>query len=107
MERKVQAVYADGVLRLAEPLHLEEMQKVTVTIAELHAVDDDLAGYFPVEKWPRPNRTTLLGMMPGRPCPRSPGPYPTSWSPNAKSANCQTVSSTRAPSQVVPQGARL
>ncbi len=51
MERRVQAVYVDGVLRLAEPLHLEEMQKVTVTIAELPAVDDDLAGYFPVEKW--------------------------------------------------------
>jgi predicted DNA-binding antitoxin AbrB/MazE fold protein len=51
MEKKIQAVYTDGVLRLAEPLQLEEMQQVTVTIAESSAVDDDLAGYFPPEKW--------------------------------------------------------
>jgi predicted DNA-binding antitoxin AbrB/MazE fold protein len=34
MERKIQAVYMDGVLRLAEPLQLEEMQQVTVTVTE-------------------------------------------------------------------------
>ncbi len=51
MEKKVQAVYKDGVLRLAEPVQLEEMQQVTVIITDSPAVDDDLAGYFPPEKW--------------------------------------------------------
>ena len=51
MEKKVQAVYKDGVLRLEEPLQLEDMQQVTVIITDSPAVDDDLAGYFPPEKW--------------------------------------------------------
>jgi len=51
MEKKVQAVYKDGVLRPEEPLQLEDMQQVTVIIIDSPAVDDDLAGYFPPEKW--------------------------------------------------------
>ena len=50
MEKKIQAVYTHGVLRLAELLQLEEMQQVTVTITDSSTVDDDLAGYFPPEK---------------------------------------------------------
>jgi predicted DNA-binding antitoxin AbrB/MazE fold protein len=51
MERKIQAVYSSGVLRPMEPLQLDEMQQVTLTITESSAVDGDLAGYFPAEKW--------------------------------------------------------
>jgi predicted DNA-binding antitoxin AbrB/MazE fold protein len=51
MEKKLQAVYKDGVLRPEEPLQLEEMQQVTVTITDSPAIDDDLAGYFTPEKW--------------------------------------------------------
>jgi predicted DNA-binding antitoxin AbrB/MazE fold protein len=51
MEKKIQAVYKDGVLRLEEPLQLKEMQRVTVTITDSPAIDDDLAGYFTPEEW--------------------------------------------------------
>ena len=44
-------MYKDGVLRLEEPLPLQEMQRVTVTIADSPAIDDDLAGYFTPENW--------------------------------------------------------
>ena len=62
MEKKIQAVYTDGVLRLAEPLQLEEMQQVTVTITDSSTVDDDLAGYF-LRNGPRPRETPLPGMI--------------------------------------------
>ena len=32
-------------------MQLEDMQQVTVIITDSPAVDDDLAGYFPPEKW--------------------------------------------------------
>jgi predicted DNA-binding antitoxin AbrB/MazE fold protein len=51
MEKKLQAIYKDGVLRLEEPLQLKEMQQVTVTITDSPAIDDDLAGYFTREEW--------------------------------------------------------
>ncbi len=51
MEKKIQAVYKGGVLRPEEPLQLKEMQRVTVTITDPPPVDDDLAGYFPPDKW--------------------------------------------------------
>ena len=51
MEKKLQAVYKDGVLRPLEPLPLEEMQRVTVTITDSPAIDDDLAGFFTPEEW--------------------------------------------------------
>jgi predicted DNA-binding antitoxin AbrB/MazE fold protein len=34
MEKTVQAVYENGVLRPLEPVHLEERQEVTVTISD-------------------------------------------------------------------------
>jgi predicted DNA-binding antitoxin AbrB/MazE fold protein len=43
-------VYRGGVLRPLEPLSLQEMQQVTVTISDV-PVDDDLAGYFTPEEW--------------------------------------------------------
>jgi len=44
-------VYKDGVLRPLEPLLLEELQQVTVTITDPPVIDDDLAGYFTPEEW--------------------------------------------------------
>lgn len=51
MEKRIQAVYKNGVLQPLEPLRLEEMQQVTLTITDLPAVDEDLAGYFTPEEW--------------------------------------------------------
>ena len=51
MERKLQAVYKDGALRLEEPVELKELQRVTVIITDSPAIDDDLSGYFTVEEW--------------------------------------------------------
>lgn len=43
-------MYKDGVLLPEEPLPLEDMQRVTVTI-NLPASDGDVAGYFTTEEW--------------------------------------------------------
>ena len=51
MEKRLQAVYKDGVLQPMEPLPLEEMQRVTLTISDSLVIDDDLAGYFTPEEW--------------------------------------------------------
>jgi predicted DNA-binding antitoxin AbrB/MazE fold protein len=51
MEKTLQAVYKDGVLQPMEPLCLEQMQQVTVTITDLAPIDEDLAGYFTPEEW--------------------------------------------------------
>ena len=51
MEKRLQAVYRDGVLQPLEPLPLEEMQRVTLTISDSPVIDDDLAGYFTPEEW--------------------------------------------------------
>jgi predicted DNA-binding antitoxin AbrB/MazE fold protein len=56
MEKKLQAVYTGGVLRLEEPLQLKEMQRVVVTVSDLPAVDDDLTGYFTPEEWAKAAR---------------------------------------------------
>ncbi len=44
-------MYKDGILQPLEPLPLEEMQQVTVTVTDSPAIDDDLAGYFTPEEW--------------------------------------------------------
>ena len=49
MEKIIQALYKDGVLRPDEPLSLAEMQRVHVVIMDSLATDDDLAGYFAPE----------------------------------------------------------
>jgi len=51
MAKTVQAVYRNGVLQPLEPLALQDMQQVTVTIADLPAIDEELAGYFTPEEW--------------------------------------------------------
>ena len=51
MEKVFQAVYKDGVLRPDEPLPLEEMQRVSVTINDSPAIDGDVAGYYAPEEW--------------------------------------------------------
>jgi predicted DNA-binding antitoxin AbrB/MazE fold protein len=51
MEKTLQAVYKDGVLQPMEPLCLDQMQQVTVTINDSASIDDDLAGYFTPEEW--------------------------------------------------------
>jgi len=59
MEKKLQAVYKDGVLRLEEPVQLKELQRVTVIIIDSPAIDDDLNGYFTAEEWAEAARDTV------------------------------------------------
>jgi predicted DNA-binding antitoxin AbrB/MazE fold protein len=51
MERRLQAVYNDGVLQPLEALLLEDKQQVTVTITDPTTVGQDVAGYFSPEEW--------------------------------------------------------
>jgi hypothetical protein len=40
-----------GALYPLEPLQLQDMQEVTLTITDTSAIDEDLAGYFTPEEW--------------------------------------------------------
>ena len=51
MEKTLEAVYKDGALHPLDPLQLEEMQRVTVTVHDESPIDEDLAGYFTPEEW--------------------------------------------------------
>jgi predicted DNA-binding antitoxin AbrB/MazE fold protein len=51
MEKRLQAVYKHGALYPLEPLQLQDMQEVTLTITDTSAIDEDLAGYFTAEEW--------------------------------------------------------
>jgi len=51
MERRLQAVYKDGVLQPLEALPLQDKQQVTVTITDPATVGQDVAGYFSPEEW--------------------------------------------------------
>ena len=51
MEKRLQAVYKDGVLQPLEPVPLEDRQQVTVTISDTVAVGEDVKGYFTPEEW--------------------------------------------------------
>jgi predicted DNA-binding antitoxin AbrB/MazE fold protein len=51
MEKRLQAVYRDGVLQPLERVQLEERQQVTVTISDPTTVSQDLAGHFTPEEW--------------------------------------------------------
>lgn len=51
MERRLQAVYRDGVLQPLEALPLADRQQVTVTITDPGSVGPDVAGYFSPEEW--------------------------------------------------------
>jgi predicted DNA-binding antitoxin AbrB/MazE fold protein len=51
MERRLRAVFKDGVLHPMGPLPLKEMQEVNLTISDRNTADDDLRGYFTPEEW--------------------------------------------------------
>jgi predicted DNA-binding antitoxin AbrB/MazE fold protein len=51
MQKTLQAVYKDGVLRPLEPVPLEEHQQVTLTITDAAPLEQDLKGYFTPEEW--------------------------------------------------------
>lgn len=51
MEKRLQAVYKDGVLQPLEPVPLQDRQQVTVTISDTAAVGQDVKGYFTPEEW--------------------------------------------------------
>lgn len=51
MEKRLQAVYKDGVLQPLEAVPLEDEQHVTVTITDSATVGQDVAGYFSPEEW--------------------------------------------------------
>ena len=51
MEKRLQAVYRDGVLQPLENLPLEEGQRVTAIISDPASAGPDLEGYFTSEEW--------------------------------------------------------
>ena len=51
MQKTFEAVYENGVLRPLEALRLPNNVRVTVTIGDLAATGQDLAGYFSPEEW--------------------------------------------------------
>ena len=51
MEKRLQAVYIDGILQPMEAVPLEDRQQVTVTISDPNTVSQDVAGYFTPEEW--------------------------------------------------------
>jgi len=59
MERRLQAVYKNGVLQPLEALPLEESQQVTVTIVDAGSVGQEIAGYFSPEDWAQAAQDTV------------------------------------------------
>ena len=59
MEKRLQAVYRNGVLQPLEALLLEEKQQVTVTITDPCSVGQDVAGYFSAEEWAAASHDTV------------------------------------------------
>jgi len=51
MEKRLQAVYKDGVLQPLEPIPIGDRQQVTVTISDTAAIGPDVQGYFTPEEW--------------------------------------------------------
>jgi predicted DNA-binding antitoxin AbrB/MazE fold protein len=51
MERRLQAVYTNGVLLPLEALPLEDKQQVTVTISDPSTGGRHITGYFSPEEW--------------------------------------------------------
>jgi len=51
MEKRLQAVYKDGVLQPLEAITLERRLQVAVTISDPNTVGQDVAGYFTPEEW--------------------------------------------------------
>ena len=59
MQKKLQAVYKDGVLQPLEPVLLEERQQVTLTITDAAPLTQDLRGYFTTEEWSTAERDDI------------------------------------------------
>jgi predicted DNA-binding antitoxin AbrB/MazE fold protein len=59
MERRLQAVYKNGVLQPLEPLPLEETQQVTVTIVDPGSGGQEIAGYFSPDEWAQAAQDTV------------------------------------------------
>jgi predicted DNA-binding antitoxin AbrB/MazE fold protein len=59
MEKRLQAVYKDGVFQPLEPVPLEERQQVTLTITDATTVGQDLRGYFTPEEWSKAERDDI------------------------------------------------
>jgi hypothetical protein len=51
VEKTVQAVYENGVLRLLEPLPLHEHQQVTVTVSQGTGIPTDHPLLIPPDEW--------------------------------------------------------
>jgi predicted DNA-binding antitoxin AbrB/MazE fold protein len=59
MQKRLQAVYKDGVLQPLEPVLLEERQQVTLTITDAAPLGQDVKGYFTAEEWSRAERDDI------------------------------------------------
>jgi predicted DNA-binding antitoxin AbrB/MazE fold protein len=59
MEKRLQAVYRDGVLQPLEPVPLEEQPQVTLTITDANTVDQHVKGYFTPEEWSKAERDDI------------------------------------------------
>ncbi|MEO6760580.1 MAG: antitoxin family protein [Saprospiraceae bacterium] len=59
MERRLQAVYKNGVLQPLEALPLEERQQVTVTIVDPGSIGQEIAGYFSPDEWAQAAQDTV------------------------------------------------
>jgi predicted DNA-binding antitoxin AbrB/MazE fold protein len=50
MEKRLEAIYAGGVLRPIEPLDLPENQRLTLTIDDEPSLEEELAGLYTPEE---------------------------------------------------------
>lgn len=51
MEKTIEAVYENGMLRPLEALPISDRQHVLVTISDVPVTASDVAGYFEPEEW--------------------------------------------------------
>jgi predicted DNA-binding antitoxin AbrB/MazE fold protein len=58
MEKRLRAVYKDGVLQPLEPAPLEDRQQVTLTISDAQG-GEDVRGYFTPEEWSEAERDDI------------------------------------------------
>jgi predicted DNA-binding antitoxin AbrB/MazE fold protein len=59
MQRRIRAVYKEGILHPLDPLQLDDMQEVTLTLNDKSTIDDDLAGYFNADEWSAASNDTV------------------------------------------------
>ena len=97
MERRLQAVYKHGALYPLEPLQLQDMQEVTLTITDNSAIDEDLAGYFTAEEWLEAETDAVTWDEVRRLWPEFAARFLMPYPRNGKSADCVSIFSTRVP----------